>query len=251
MLKKTVLICIIIASSCTPLVNKQMRFDKLLQDAQGGNDQAMFQIGIMMLKGGGTNKDIDNGLAWLAKAANCGNREAKDRLVVTILESSMSIKECTQWLELLERSVKQEWLVEAAMKGNPIAKIWMAYYLFDHPQEKVATSVINDITKTVLKCATKKTNPFATYFLGAFCYAEGWGGFARDSKKAEAWVRNAAELGILDAQFDLGNVLAESDIITTKKEGLIWLKRAYEGGYSGRWELERRIKEVETELTGQ
>lgn len=88
------------------------------QGAKGGSVLCATAQGVMLLRGLGTEKDVQRGLGYLNMAANAGNPDAVMALAYAVYTGQGTAANARRAAEMLE---------EAAAMGNPAAYICLAY----------------------------------------------------------------------------------------------------------------------------
>lgn len=114
--------CLILASAVLPAAKAQFPdFDNLEQglrsQAQAGDAEAQFQLGIRLAIGEGLRKNAQEGAKWLEKAANGGHAKAM-HVLGTLYEEGQGVEKSD--------SKAADWYEKAAEKDLPDAQFSLA-----------------------------------------------------------------------------------------------------------------------------
>jgi len=211
-------------------------FKEHLENAEAGDTDAQYELGIMYLKGQGVAPDRDQALLWLQKSADAGNQQARGKLDRARKEQEKFDKLSKQaWsgdidaqyqvgmMYLKGRGVRrsgaqaENWLVKAAEQGDAraITRLGIVKYKgevgpADYPQ---ALDLFNRVSSS---------SALAQYYLGEM-YANG-AGVAQDYGVAIGWYRQAAEGGFDRALGKIINLEEELRVQELRKQNVALVK---------------------------
>jgi TPR repeat protein len=169
------------------------RLAQLQKQADSGDADAQFDLGVMYRDGKGVPKDATKAMEWLQKAAALGNAKAHLYVGGLYYDGKDVPKD-------LAKAV--EWFQKAAALGNADAQ----YILGDmyHGGEGMPKNTAKAIEW--YQKAAAQGNANAQYSLGLI-YDNGEG-VPKDAAKAVEWYRKAAAQGNADAQYNLARMYA-------------------------------------------
>jgi TPR repeat protein len=185
--------------------------------AEKNNSKAQTDLGLLYLRGGGTNTDLPGAVHLFERAASLGNIDAKAFLVgLSYMQVPFLTNQYTDPVKLLRGYAAQ---------GSPMAQGWLgALYHQGHGVPKDDARSVQWFRK-----AAKQGMVFAQASLGnAYFNGEGV-----NTNYAEAfqWFRNAAELGQPNAQQALGLCYQEGKGVRRDPvEAVKWFRKAAEQG---------------------
>lgn len=183
----------------------------LSNDAEKNDPIGKYCLGILKLKGLGTEKNIEEGLSWLQQAAESGNVKAQMELGNFYIAGTDAPKDYKKAASFLQ---------SAAEQGETQAQLELGKLY----QQRDGS--INDNTKAFQwfeKAAAKSSEAKR---LLAECYQHGTG-VGADPKEAFGWWKKAAEEGNIKAQQSIGRC-HETGYGTTRydKEAYKWFLKA-------------------------
>jgi len=178
-------------------INYAESFKWLQKAAEGGIADAMYNLGQLYEKGAGTDQNSFKAIYWYEQAAKQGFTGAEFELGVAHANGlggyKKNITKATEWYE------------KAANKGNMFAQANLGH---------IYSRGCSNVDYLVVR------NDKGIKSIGPNDYRQ-----TCNARQALFWYRKAAELGLPDAQFIIGNIYANmSDI--SKLEGLEWIKRS-------------------------
>lgn len=211
-------------------------FEEHLENANAGDTDAQYELGIMYLKGQGVAPDRDQALLWLQKAADAGNQQASgkldrirkeqekfDQLSKKAWSGDIDAQYEIGMMYLKGRGVRrsgaqaENWLVKAAEQGDAraITRLGIVKYKgevgpVDYPQ---ALELFNRVSSS---------SALAQYYLGEM-YANG-AGVAQDYGVAIGWYRQAADGGFDRAQGKIINLEEELRVQALRKQNIALVK---------------------------
>jgi len=193
----------LVGNEYRPPENAAPAFMWLRQEAEQGNDDAMYRVALCYLRGEGTEVDPDEGIKWLDAT------------------STRMVPEATV------NGFPRPWILKAAENGNATAQ-----YRIGISQLLLEDGAVNEAELWLTKAA-EQGHTLAQTFLYDL-YAGLIGGEA-DVKKnpAEAirWLRAAAESGGVQEKGDLGMAYLRGEAgEENRAEGILLLRMAAEGG---------------------
>lgn len=181
--------------------------------------QAMFGLGMCYLTGFGKERDFEQGIMWVRRAANRG-----------VVDAMLILGSCYEEGGFgLPKDGRQAayWYGKAAEQGNADGQnsLGRCYIM--------GTGVEKD-TVMAVECYRKSAEQgyaIAQYNLGG-CYEKG-AGVAKDLVKAVEWIRKSAEQGYAPAQYSLG-LCYENGIVVEKNlaQAVEWYRKAAEQGHA-------------------
>lgn len=227
---------VVALSGCDSLPNKSSQsyqnsqktkteFEKNLDLANEGDADAQFNLGVMLSKGEGVNKDENEAVYWYRKSAEQGNPRAQNNLG-TMYENGSGVTK--------NINTAIEWYSRAFQQGNKIAQYNLEQIMITKKKND-EKSVNNQYphTKTEIELlleSAQQGDPNAQFEL-AMKYYEGSNGVKKDYKKAVKWWRKVAEQGNADAQFNVGLMYANGNgVIKDEAEAFKWWHKSAEQG---------------------
>jgi len=210
-----------------PPANVGEKGARWVKDAEAGNPEAEFNLGLVYLQGDGTPKDAAKAAAWLEKSALQGYAEAQFRLgrmyargegVPTDLAKAFG------------------WIERAAGQGHAEAQFELA------GMYARGEGVPTDPAKAVewMEKAANQGHAKAQGFVG-WMYTEGRG-VPRNVAKAAEWYQKAATQGDAEAQFHLAGMYARGEgVPKNAATAMEWYQKAATQGYV---EAENRLAEM-------
>ncbi|MBO4464175.1 MAG: SEL1-like repeat protein [Prevotella sp.] len=236
-------------------------FPLMLEAAEAGCDSAQYEVGYLYNRGWGTEKDYDKALEWYRKAAEAGLASAQNDLGVMYIFGNgvtENKEEAVRWFQKsadqgepraqinlalryaagdgtvrdtiyakqLFKAAIQQFRVEAE-SGDAESQLQLAH-LYYYGGWDVAVDR-HEAAKWAIKAANNN-NPDAWEMLGyLYYYGEG---VPQNNSEAAKWYRKASELGFVNSQAILGNLLLVGfdEIPQNVTEGVKWLKSAAEQG---------------------
>lgn len=183
-------------------------FDEHLQNAEAGETEAQYEVGIMYLKGQGVAQDRKVALQWLEKASAGGYQQATSKLV-----------------RIQEQQEKFKQLLGEAESGDTKAQYEVAVmYLKGRGIHKDG-----DKARHWLGIAADKGDVKAITRLGVINY-KGEAG-STDYRKASKLFESVSNQSVL-AQYYLGEMYANGDGVKKDFSAAIeWYKKAAAGGF--------------------
>ncbi|WP_038053630.1 tetratricopeptide repeat protein [Thioalkalivibrio sp. ALJ1] len=157
-------------------------------NAQKGNTDAMFDVGMANYSGRGTTVDYDESIRWFARAADADHAGAHYYLGFLFATGKGTAPDP-------ERS--REHYTRAAELGHAQAQYWLGSHLASGEQDPAAG------LKWLVKAAEQGL-PAAQYYAGLL--HENGQGTARDPAAAARWYTEAAEQGYRHAQVGMGRL---------------------------------------------
>jgi TPR repeat protein len=231
-------------------VNYEEAFRWYLKAAQSGDYQAQNQLGYFYDIGGGVKQDYKSAYMWYEKSAQQGFARAKYNLGLCFINGQGIEKSISKGLALIK---------EAAEKGDSSAQFELYKYhrrgLYGIPKNqqqalswlnKAATGSLDaqcelaqilvegslapqDQKRAValLQKGVQENHAPSMRYLG-YAYLSGEDGLAQDQKKGFALMLQAAKLGCAQAQYDVGTLLKNGGVGTTKdmSQAIHWLEKA-------------------------
>lgn len=143
--------------------------------AKQGLGEAQFQLGNRYKTGIGITKNIDNAMLWYKKAADQGHEIAIIRLK-EIEKNKYKYMSTNSQPEVVKRTVISQ-NANKIMDSNSLKKL-------------------SKLSELELKMLVEQGSAEAQYYFGLNC---------KDSSEALKWIASAAEMGLAEAQFNLGN----------------------------------------------
>lgn len=174
-------------------------FDDLLAQAEAGNKNSQYSVGLAYQEGKGTDKNLDRAIAWYKRAAEQGEVNA----LYTLGYMAHHWGRCAGKFDL--RAICQD-ADEVSMKQD------------------------FDAAATWYRQAGEAGHPKAMFELARF-YTRGLS-VERDFVEAVKWIERAANQGMFEAQWRMGEIYKtggqgiEEDI----KKAMMWFERAEKGG---------------------
>lgn len=231
----------LLAGVQSPLLANEMweeLFNEHLENAEAGDAEAQYELGVMYLKGQGVDQDRDQALLWLKRASDGGNQQATsklsrvqkeqekfDELAANAQSGDIDAQYEVAMMYLKGRGVRQsgqqarKWLGKAAEQGDAraITRLGILNYKgedgpSDYPQ---ALELFNRVSGT---------SALAQYYLGEI-YANG-AGVEQDYPVAIDWYKQAAEGGFDRALGKIINLEEELRVQGLRQEKLAQEKLA-------------------------
>jgi TPR repeat protein len=200
-------------------VSDDEMFAEEKRQAESGNAEAQFKLGLMYAKGEGVAKDDSKSVELFQKSATQGNAKAQFALAADYAEGRGVAKDLAKAIE---------WYQKSADQNNPDAQFWLALmYLSD---EKAGKDVVK--AEALLQQAADNGSDIAITFLGSGY--QGFGPhFKKDLAKEVSLYRKHAERGNANAQVALGEMYIRGTGVPKDSEiGLGWFRKAADQGNS-------------------
>ena len=211
----------------------------------GENPEAMYLMGLMYRDGKGVDKDRNQAVDWLKKAAKAGNRKAADVLAGQF-DIRIDLPKAQKTAAAPERSVGKESadfneIKKRAFSGDAEAKFELAKrYRDGNGTEKSEPLALKWFQRAARQGhveaqfafaeALKKENPEALYLMGLM-YRTG-DGVEKDPGLALDWLKKAADKGHPEAMYTIGTVYRTGDGVAANPAlAAKWLKKAANAGY--------------------
>ncbi len=189
---------------------------QLRKEAEAGNAQAQFNLGVMYGIGKGVPKDAAKKVEWYQKAAAQGHADAQYRLGVAYRDGNGVPKDTAKAVE---------WYQKAAAQGNAYAQFNLGAMYF------AGEGVPKDAAKAAewYQKAAAQGDADAQFKLGAM-YGIG-DGVPKDAAKAAEWWQKAAAQGNAAAQFFLGKLYIRGEGVPKDDTKAVewWQKAAAQG----------------------
>lgn len=213
------------ASMQSPLLADTMWggvFNEYMENANAGNVDAQYELGVMYLKGQGVSQDREQALQWLQKASDGGNRRAKGKLL-RVKKQQDKFKQC----------------VVKAQSGKTEAQYQVAMmYLMGKGVKRD-----NNQARKWLGAAARDDYAKAITRLGIINY-KGEGG-PKNYTEALALFNRVADTSVL-AQYYLGEMYATgSGVKKSYLAAIDWYKKSAAGGFD---RSEGKIINIEEEI---
>lgn len=192
-------------------VNPEKAYDWFLKCAETGNEQAMFNVGLLTAKGFGTRRNFTKAAKWMRNALEGGYEDAK-----TIAPE-------------FERLAKAE---KEAKTGDPQAQAEVSGGLMRLADSLEQAGTEKDYKESVkwAKKAVEQENADGYWYL-ALAYEHGRGVKPDMSKAIELYQKGAAA-GSSECKLNLASeYLSGEHIRKNKKRGFALIKEAAENGY--------------------
>jgi len=188
------------------------RIKKEIAQAEIGNVDSQYSLGIRYLKGDGIEKNPKNAVTWVRKAAEQDHAGAQYQLGVMYRDGvgvSKSESEAIKWLRLAS-----SWGIAKAQKD------------LDALLRKQLLASEDEFTAN-----PELSNPDSQYTLGVM-YVDGKG-VEKDPSTALQWFLKAARQNHSEAQFRVGEMYKDGiGVMADPKEAKIWLAKAADSGLS-------------------
>ncbi|MCF8231907.1 MAG: protein kinase [Bacteroidales bacterium] len=194
------------------MADQEMALDYFMKAADQGSPEANFQAGYMYANGQGTDKNIPKAIEYYKRAAEQGDVMAMNNLGQIYIKSSGPLRNYAAALEILEKASALE---------NPSALNNLAN-MYRH-----GMGTTEDYGKAAefYKKAAKKGSAAAQNSLGNM-YQYGLG-VEKDYLEAFLWYRQAASQGFADAQNNLGYMYYKGlGVSKDESEARNWFARA-------------------------
>ncbi|MCA9801334.1 MAG: SEL1-like repeat protein [Cyanobacteria bacterium HKST-UBA02] len=184
--------------------------------------EAQKALGNFYYAGHGCDRDIGCSIKWFTRAANQGDQDAQLQLGLIAFNNDERLNEPD-----FETAVR--WFSMAADQGNTVAMrcLSSAYDsgngVKEDPQEALSW----------MQTAAELNDPEAIFWIGRW-HSEGSHTLKRDRKAAFRYFRKAAELGSINAHFELAmHYLLGEGVAINYDSGLRHLNQAAEDGHRG------------------
>jgi len=207
-------------------------FEEQLADAENGDADAQYEVGIMYLKGQGVQPDRAKAVSWLSKASESGNEQAESKLR-RIEEQEDKYQRMVKQAETGDVKAQYD-IAMMYLKGRGVeqsdkqARYWLTKAAARHDEKAITRlGILNykgEGGKTDYKKAAKlfsqvsQNSTLAQYYLGEM-YAEG-SGVEKNHETAIAWYKKAAEGGFDRARGKIINLEEELKMIERRKINL-------------------------------
>lgn len=186
---------------------------QMQKQADSGDAEAQFHLGLAYLTGEHVPKDVAKGLEWLQKAVAQGNAAAQHFLGLMYHLGKEGVpKDATKAVE---------WYRKAAEQGYAKAQHSLGSMYFD------GEGIPKDAAKAAewYQKAAEQGNASAQNNLGVM-YQKGEG-VQKNATKAVEWYRKAAEQGGTDAQFNLGLMYYNGvGVLKDDSKAIEWYQKA-------------------------
>lgn len=230
------------ANAGDPVASK---LDALKAEAEKGDPDAMVTLGMLYTIGQGVPKDTEKGQALLTRAAEGGYERAQYMLGLFLGTAASGLKP--------DKEKSKYWLKKAAAQGNKKAAAMLEVAENGPPPESFETIKSKaeagdvgalyelgaryshglgveknaELGRKWLLLAAGKGHPLAQSDAGLMLLNEG------KVKEGLVWMTRAAEQGVVNSQFELGQIYGEGRIVKLDREkAKLWLQKASENGDS-------------------
>ena len=203
--------CFGVIALCLALLAQAQDFETLKREAQQGNADAQYILGMIYAQGRGVAQDYAEAETWWRKAAQQGDGYAKLAL------EPLKLAQASQDFEAVKRAAEQG----NATAQNNLAKMYARGF-----------GVAQDDAEAIkwFRKAARQGMADAQGNLGLM-YADGQGVKPSDAE-AVKWLRKAATQGDANAQFNLGWMLAHGQgVARNKAEAMKWYRKAAGQGH--------------------
>jgi len=211
-------LCLVLYLTALTNIATSQTFNETKENAEKGNAEAQFNLGLMYAKGHGVAQDFAKAKAWFEKAAAQGLAEAQTTLGVLYVQGQGVAQDFGK---------ARAWYEKAADQGYAEAQTNLGA-LYAQGQ-----GVSQDFTKAKAwfeKAAAQGVGK-AQFNLGVLYY-EGLG-VAQDFGKAKAWYEKAAAQGNVEAQFNLGVLYAHGQGVAQNfAKARAWYEKAADQGFA-------------------
>lgn len=180
-----------------------------LVQAEAGDAEAQFRLGLLYLNGMDSPTDTANATERFRAAANA--------FLTTNSHSRATFARATP-----DAAKALQWLSRAAEQGHKYAQPMLGdlYRAGKGTQKNIPAAI------KWYKISAKSGNPWSAYEL-AMIYANGEGDVAKDVPEAVGWYQQAAEAGIVWAQYELASLYEKSKAIPhDHKQAAHWYEQA-------------------------
>lgn len=230
----------LLAGVQTPVLASQMweeMFNEHLENAEAGEADAQYEVGIMYLKGQGVSQDRDKAIQWLKKASDAGNQQATSKLgriqeqqdkfehLLGRAESgNLKAQYEVAMMYLKGRGIERDgkrgrqWLLKAADQGD--AKATTRLGIVNYKGEG-GTRNYQQALKLFNRVNDKSA--LAQYYLGEM-YAHGQA-VKKDYPAAIGWYKKAAASGFDRAHGKIINLEEEIRIQKLRRQSLAKAKK--------------------------
>jgi TPR repeat protein len=224
--------------------------EPMRRDAQSGNPNAAYFLGLMHQDGGGAVKNAAEAVRWLRQAAEAGHAPAMLALGSCYERAdgvAKNLKETERWYRKaaetgypdgmasvgslyqqglgVERNLAEaeRWFKSAAERGSSVGMAWLGSIAESGPGKDLNASV-NWYTK-----AAEKGESFSMFRLGLL-YETGTG-VPKNIAQSMKWLRKAADEGHMEAIVKLGNSYANGvNVARDPVEAARWFQLAADAG---------------------
>jgi len=221
---------LVVSAGCgeqKPPANVGEKGARWIKDAEAGNPEAEFNLGLVYLQGDGTRKDAAKAAAWFERSALQGYAEAQFRLGRMYARGEGVSTDPAKSFGWIERAAGQGYAEAQFDLAGMYAR---------------GEGVLPDPAKAVewMEKAAAQGHAKAQGFLG-WMYSEGEG-VARNVATAVDWYQKAAAQGDAEAQFHLAGMYARGEGVPTNAATAVdWYQKAAAQGYV---EAENRLAEM-------
>jgi uncharacterized protein len=180
--------------------------------AQSTSPDALYERGMDAITGVGAARDDQQGIDYFRRSAEVGYGPAQIALGYYYETGTALAKDQTHALDLYRK---------AAQTGDPLAA-WLTGRLYF-----LGSGVPRDLdaAQKWFKMSASQNDAYGAYFLGRLMAD-------RDSAKAPALYKIAADLGLPQAQYYYGKALKDGrGIAQDRFNAYVWLSIAYDAGY--------------------
>ena len=191
-------------------------FEEIRQEAEQGNAEAQFILGLMYHEGEGVAEDKSEAARWFRAAAEQRHAEAQSYL---------------GWMYYEGKGVVQDeinaanWWRAAAEQGDAKASFNLRLMRKRGVREDKSEAV------RWLRTEANQGNAEAQFTLGSRYY--NGEGVTEDKSEAAIWFRKAAEQGYAEAQTNLGVMYRKGEgVVKDESEAVRWFRAAAEQGYA-------------------
>ena len=221
--------------------NMEKSSEWFLKAAKLGNVEGMLAMGDTYLEGSGVTKDIGEAIKWYQKAANEGNRYAKQ--VMLELHEKYNTGATLEYVKkeankgklkavlLLARSYEEGKIVAQDKAKAMELYRQVAEKVTIGPSFMIGGCIGGMLWDGIIVDVLKQTNENNVYDMTrrGYAYENGTHGVEQDKNKALRWYQKAAEAGDTYAMFVLGNEYASGENQDHEK-ALMWYRKAAEKG---------------------
>ncbi|ENM5762864.1 sel1 repeat family protein [Vibrio mimicus] len=200
--------------------NTPLDYQQIKSNAEQGDRNAQYQLGLMLLQGQGVEADPTRALNWFHKAAQQGNPDAQYQIALQFQRDYKSTQMVTQAQQALQ------WLKMAANGGSSDAQTELGrWYVNGLYQEDLIVWVDVQAAETLFRQAIEQDNNDARYELARLLEANP-NLVKKDDKLADLY-RQPAEAGNTNAQYQLGRLYFEGKgVRKNETKALEWMQKA-------------------------
>ena len=202
----------------------QNSFQTLIDNANKGDPNAQYKLGIMYEEGKGVAQDYQEALKWYTNASEQGHAGAQFNLGYMYLVG--------KGIPQVHNKEAAKWFIKAAEQGHAEAQQKLGFMyeqkIFDMPQDN------NEAVKWYRKSAEQGNN-CAKYSLGGM-YIEGRGVPQDCNEAVKWWTKSAEQEGACaeNSLNSLGRIYYEGQcVIKNYEKAFKWYTKAAEHGYPG------------------